>query len=71
MRWFKVLHPDGSEWTNEQLETYAIQHLPRLAYPDLEGVLIDEWGYPYMADECGNVEELDPSDFIVRIEATT
>lgn len=71
---FSVLFADSLEpVTNRQLEDYILQCQKRgeawcssLVYCDMEGFVLDEYGYLHVVDECGNYAYVPDGRFIVR-----
>lgn len=53
-RLFHVVHDDGSPWTTDDLEKWAMER-DDLVWCDMEGFYVDEYGALSVADECGNV----------------
>lgn len=53
-RLYKVVDECGFEWDPRDLRDWAKLHFPQLSV--VEGVLIDEYGDPYLVDSCGNCE---------------
>lgn len=58
---FKILHPDGREWTREEVEDYIRENASYLV--DFCVFSIDIYGDLYALDKCGQAEELNPDDF--------
>lgn len=58
---FKVLHPDGREWTREEMEEYLTEIDSYLL--NFYMFLIDDEGRVYASDKCGQNEALNFDDF--------
>lgn len=54
-RYWHVEHADGSEWTIDDLEQWALDHPEEnMIYCDMAGFMVDEYGGLSIVDECGN-----------------
>ena len=68
---FKVLHPNGEEWTYEEIEDHAYDHCKHVSFCDIEGFAINEDGDLLITDELGNFEYLNSEEFVVAINERT
>lgn len=53
-RTWHVEHADGSEWTMDDLEEWALHADEGLIYCDMDGFYLDEYGALVILDECGH-----------------
>ena len=61
---FTVHHPNGKQWTREEVDDYLSDQESFLI--EYWTFLVDEDGYPSVLDKCGQCDELDPDEFVVR-----
>lgn len=62
---FKVCHPDGSEWTNEELMRWSGENENSLICDPWAFYINDESDL-ILVDKCGNSEEMDRNEFVVK-----